>query len=59
VPYSYLIPVVLIWNMTLQAIGLKKLHGAGYPQVLASVLVKWSMVFMSTFAVLHLLITRK
>jgi hypothetical protein len=59
VPYSYLIPVVLIWHMTLQAIGLKKLHGSGYPQVLASVLVKWSLYFMASFAVLHVLITRR
>lgn len=56
-PYSYLIPVVLIWHMTLQAIGLKKLHRAGYPQILASVLVKWSLYFMASFAVLHVLIT--
>jgi len=59
VPFSYLIPIVLIWHMTLQAIGLKKLHGAGYPQVLAAVLVKWSMYFMASFAVLHLLLTRR
>lgn len=59
VPYSYLIPVVLIWHMTLQAIGLKKLHGAGYAQVLAAVLVKWSMYFMASFAILHLLLTRR
>lgn len=59
VPYSYLIPVVLIWHMTLQAIGLKKLHQAGYPQVLASVLVKWSLFFMASFAFLHVLITRR
>lgn len=58
VPWSYLIPVVLIWQMTLQAIGLKKLHQAGYPQVLASVLVKWSLYFMASFAILHVLITR-
>ncbi|GFK94646.1 hypothetical protein NNJEOMEG_02493 [Fundidesulfovibrio magnetotacticus] len=59
VPYSYLIPVVLIWHMTLQAIGLKKLHHAGYPQVLAAVLVKWSLYFMASFAFLHVLITRR
>jgi hypothetical protein len=59
VPYSYLIPVVLIWHMTLQAIGLKKLHQVGYPQVLASVLVKWSLFFMASFAFLHVLITRR
>jgi hypothetical protein len=59
VPYSYLIPVVLIWHMTLQAIGLKKLHQAGYPQVLASVLVKWSLYFMASFAILHVLMTRR
>jgi hypothetical protein len=59
VPYSYLIPVILIWHMTLQAIGLKKLHQAGYPQVLASVLVKWSLFFMASFAILHVLITRR
>ena len=58
VPYSYLIPVILIWHMTLESIGLKKLHGVGYPQVLASVLVKWSLIFMASFAVLHMLITR-
>jgi len=59
VPYSYLIPVILIWHMTLQAIGLKKLHQGGYPQVLASVLVKWSLFFMASFAILHVLITRR
>ena len=59
VPYSYLIPVILIWHMTLQAIGLKKLHQAGYPQVLASVLVKWSLYFMASFAILHVLMTRR
>jgi hypothetical protein len=59
VPYSYLIPIILIWHMTLQAIGLKKLHQAGYPQVLASVLVKWSLFFMASFAILHVIITRR
>jgi len=59
VPYSYLVPVILIWHMTLQAIGLKKLHQAGYPQVLAAVLVKWSLYFMASFALLHVLITRR
>lgn len=59
VSWQYLIPVVLIWHMTLQAIGLKKLHQAGYPQVLASVLVKWSLYFMASFAVLHVLLTRR
>jgi len=58
-PFSYLIPVVLIWHMTLQAIGLKKLHQAGYPQVLAAVLVKWSLFFMGSFAVLHMLFTHR
>jgi len=55
VPYAYLIPVLLIWHMTLQAIGLRKLHEAAYPQVLASVLVKWSLYFMASFALLHML----
>lgn len=59
VSWQYLIPIVLIWHMTLQAIGLKKLHQAGYPQVLASVLVKWSLYFMASFAVLHVLLTRR
>lgn len=57
--FGYLIPIVLIWHMTLQAIGLKKLHEAGYPQVLAAVLVKWSLFFMGSFAVLHMLFTRR
>jgi hypothetical protein len=29
--------------MTLQAIGLKKVHGAAYSQALAVVLIKWSL----------------
>jgi len=58
VPYPYLLPVLLIWTMALQAISLRKLHQAGYPQVLASILVKWSLYFMASFAVLHVLIMR-
>jgi len=57
-PYAYLVGVILIWHMALQAISLRKLHEAGYPQVLASVLVKWSLYFMASFAMLHMLVTR-
>ena len=58
VPYPYLIPVMLLWTMTLQAISLRKLHQTGYPQVLASVLVKWSLYCMACFAVLRVLVMR-
>jgi len=57
-PYAYLAAVILIWHMALQAISLRKLHETGYPQVLASVLIKWSLYFMASFAVLHMLVTR-
>ncbi|GAB6036959.1 hypothetical protein JCM15519_15180 [Fundidesulfovibrio butyratiphilus] len=50
VPLQYLLPVVIIWHMALQAIGLKKQHQSGYSQVLASVLVKWSFYLMVFFA---------
>lgn len=50
-PLQYLLPVAVIWHMTLQAIGLKKQHKSGYSQVLASVLVKWSFYLMVFFAV--------
>ena len=59
VPNTYLIPLVLIWHMTMQAIGLKKLHASGYPQVLAAVLVKWSMFCLAGLALLHVLVTHR
>ncbi|NMC48501.1 MAG: hypothetical protein GYA47_03580 [Desulfovibrio sp.] len=48
-----LLPVILIWYMTLQAIGLKKVHGAAYSQTLAVVLIKWSMYLFLLLGVLH------
>ncbi len=46
-------PVILIWYMTLQAIGLKKVHGAAYSQALAVVLIKWSVYLFLLLGVLH------
>lgn len=59
IPQTYLIPVVLIWNMTMQAIGLKKLHQSGYAQVLAAVLVKWSLFIMGFFTLLHFFVMQR
>jgi predicted Zn finger-like uncharacterized protein len=46
-------PVILIWYMTLQAIGLKKVHGAAYSQALAVVLIKWSLYLFVLLGMLH------
>ncbi|QLA15155.1 hypothetical protein GD605_02875 [Desulfolutivibrio sulfoxidireducens] len=46
-------PVLLIWYMTLQAIGLKKIHGAAYSQALAVVLIKWSLYLFLLLGVLN------
>ncbi|MDQ7832421.1 MAG: YIP1 family protein [Desulfovibrionaceae bacterium] len=46
-------PVILIWYMTLQAIGLKKVHGAAYSQALAVVLIKWSLYLFLLLGMLH------
>jgi len=46
-------PVILIWYMMLQAIGLKKVHGAAYSQALAVVLIKWSLYLFLLLGMLH------
>lgn len=46
-------PIILIWYMTLQAIGLKKVHGAAYSQALAVVLIKWSLYLFLLLGMLY------
>lgn len=49
-------PIILIWYMTLQAIGLKKVHGAAYAQTLAAVLFKWSLYLFLFLAAMQSLV---
>ncbi len=46
-------PVILIWYMTLQAIGLKKVHEGAYTQTLAAVFIKWSLYLFLLLAMLQ------
>lgn len=46
-------PVILIWYMALQAIGLKKVHEAAYTQTLAAIFIKWSLYLFLLLAMLQ------
>ncbi len=46
-------PVILIWYMALQAIGLKKAHKGGYTQTLAAIFIKWSLYLFILLAMLQ------
>ncbi|EHJ48683.1 Yip1 domain-containing protein [Solidesulfovibrio carbinoliphilus subsp. oakridgensis] len=46
-------PVILVWYMTLQAIGLKKVHEAAYTQTLAAIFIKWSLYLFLLLAMLQ------
>ena len=46
-------PIILIWYMALQAIGLKKCHEGAYTQTLAAIFIKWSIYLFLTLAVLQ------
>ena len=46
-------PVILIWYMALQAIGLKKCHEAAYTQTLAAIFIKWSIYLFLLLAMLQ------
>ncbi len=36
-------PMVMVWSMSLQAIGLQRVHGIASTQALAAVLIKWTL----------------
>ncbi|WP_027183994.1 YIP1 family protein [Desulfovibrio inopinatus] len=40
---QYLSPLVMVWSMSLQAIGLQRVHGIASTQALAAVLIKWTL----------------
>ncbi len=46
-------PVILVWYMALQAIGLKKVHDAAYTQTLAAIFIKWSVYLFLLLAMLQ------
>lgn len=46
-------PVILIWYMALQAIGLKKAHEGAYTQTLAAIFIKWSLYLFLLLAMLQ------
>ncbi len=46
-------PVILVWYMALQAIGLKKAHEGAYTQVLAAIFIKWSLYLFLLLAMLQ------
>lgn len=46
-------PIILIWYMALQAIGLKKCHEGAYTQTLAAIFIKWSIYLFLILAVLQ------
>lgn len=46
-------PLILVWYMALQAIGLRQLHQGGYTQILAAVFIKWSLYLFMVLAVLQ------
>ncbi|MHC1791465.1 YIP1 family protein [Solidesulfovibrio sp.] len=46
-------PIILIWYMALQAIGLKKCHEAAYTQTLAAIFIKWSLYLFVLLALLQ------
>jgi hypothetical protein len=46
-------PVILVWYMALQAIGLKKAHEGAYTQTLAAIFIKWSLYLFVLLAMLQ------
>jgi hypothetical protein len=46
-------PVILVWYMALQAIGLKKVHQGAYTQTLAAIFIKWSIYLFILLATLQ------
>ncbi len=46
-------PVILVWYMALQAIGLKKVHEGAYTQTLAAIFIKWSLYLFLLLAMLQ------
>ncbi|EFL52919.1 Protein of unknown function DUF2143 [Solidesulfovibrio fructosivorans JJ]] len=46
-------PVILVWYMVLQAIGLKKVHDGAYTQTLAVIFIKWSIYLFLLLAMLQ------
>jgi len=46
-------PLILVWYMALQAMGLKKIHQGAYTQVLAAVFIKWSLYLFLLLAMLQ------
>lgn len=46
-------PLILVWYMALQAIGLRQIHQGGYTQVLAAVFIKWSLYLFMLLAILQ------
>lgn len=46
-------PVILVWYMVLQAIGLKKVHQGAYTQTLAVIFIKWSIYLFLLLAMLQ------
>jgi hypothetical protein len=46
-------PLILVWYMALQAIGLRQIHQGSYTQILAAVFIKWSLYLFMVLAVLQ------
>jgi len=46
-------PVILVWYMAIQAIGLTKVHQGGLTQTLAAVFIKWSLYLFLLLAMLQ------
>ena len=46
-------PVILVWYMALQTIGLKKVHQGAYTQTLAAIFIKWSIYLFILLATLQ------
>ena len=46
-------PIILVWYMALQALGLKKIHDGSYTQILAAVFIKWSLYLFLLLAMLQ------
>jgi hypothetical protein len=46
-------PLILVWYMAMQAIGLRQIHQGGYTQILAAVFIKWSLYLFLVLAILQ------
>ncbi len=46
-------PIILVWYMAVQAIGLKKVHQGAYTQTLAAIFIKWSLYLFLLLAMLQ------